>query len=103
MKVICWNNTLQIKAENEQDSCWLQQWVEDLGSKEILSNYIELEVGEFDSDGKLEILDSFFNLIDYKKNRENDGKYVFVETNHEEHSGTDTGKIVGINFKTYPD
>ena len=90
MKTICWNSGLVIKAENGQDAVYLTEFIKNMEHKSLLSGWIELEVGEFDSDGKLEdtqtlylseIDDKFFWYndvveINFKQYCDHDSKYL---------------------------
>ena len=67
MKTICWNQGFIIKAENNQDAQYLTNFIKNIELKSILSGWIELEIGEFDSDGILEDTETMF-LTDIRKN-----------------------------------
>jgi len=81
-------------AENEQDVAWFGNWAVKFDHQEMLGSYIRFVVGEFDSDGKLEIFEEEYEMKDVDK-----GGYCFIETNSEEHSGEE-GQVVGVNIRS---
>ena len=84
MKTICWNQGIIIKAENNQDAQYLTTFIKEIEYKDILSGWVELEVGEFDSNGILEDSETMF-LTDIHKD-------MFWEKD-----------VVEINFRVYFD
>ena len=96
MKTICWNNGLIIRAETEQDSYYLHNYIERLEHKDVLDGFMEIMVGKFGSDGKLESEGNFLLSEFDEANRKNGGA-IFYETDFQEHSG-ENGMVVEITL-----
>lgn len=100
MKIICWNNTFRIKAENDQDCMWLYDWLDGVSDGEGLDDYIEIELGSFDSEGKLEEFNKTTWLEEYRKNTDKGIKETFVKG-----EGKDAGgqfyQVIGVSITSW--
>jgi hypothetical protein len=89
MKTICHNWEIEVRAENEQDSLWLFGWLYWLRKDKGMDDYIEIELGDFGYDGTYKMLDKTW-MSEFRKNsKHSQGNYIYCETNHEEHYGTE--------------
>ena len=97
MKTICWNHTLQIRAENDQDAWWLTGFVRDLPHRNMYGGIMDITIGEFDDDGKLMMWGD--EPIEYFKD---EGGYIFFETDSKDHSGQE-GQVVELEIRGWDD
>lgn len=82
-------------AENEQDSYWITDFYKKFEFKNTLGNFINLIIGEFNSDGVLKIYtDEFiFEEVDVEEL-----PYIYVQRPGEDFG--DEGYIVGIELRS---
>ena len=55
MKISYYNHHLELEAEDERDTDWLNEFTNRLDNLNILSNYFTFDVGNVDDEGKIQI------------------------------------------------
>ena len=99
MKTICWNHTLEIRAENDQDAWWLTNFVRDLPHRNMYGGIMDITIGSFDDNNELTKYGD--EPIDFFDDKDKDG-YIFYETDSKDHSGQG-GQVVELEIRGWDD